>query len=117
QNIGLGPTIPLILVVVLSARYLSNWVWDVVSWVLKETYFDYLMRYKLQNKFNNLFTYKVANIDIAHLENSETQDLINKARDTLTWRPPDFLRAFSYLFTNIIAYISSFVLLAQYSIY
>lgn len=117
ESIGLGPTIPLVLIVVLSARYLSNWVWDFVSWVLKETYFDYLMRYKLQNKFNNLFTYKVANIDIAHLENSETQDLINKARDTMTWRPPDFLRAFSYLFTNIIAYISSFVLLAQYNIY
>ncbi|KKR73931.1 MAG: ABC transporter related protein, partial [Candidatus Woesebacteria bacterium GW2011_GWA2_40_7] len=116
-NLGIKPSVPLILVAILAARYVSSWIWDVVSWVFKETYFDYLVRYKLQNKFNNLFCDKISHLDIQHLENSETQDLINKAKDTMTWRPPDFLRAFSYLFTNLVALISSFLLLGQYNWY
>jgi ATP-binding cassette subfamily B protein len=116
-NLGVTPSIPLVLVAILAARYISGWLWDFVSWVLKDTYFDYLVRYKLQNKFNNLFCDKISHLDIQHLENSETQDLINKAKDTMTWRPPDFLRAFSYLFNNLVALISSFVLLAGYNWY
>lgn len=116
-SLGITPSIPFVLVAILGARYISGWVWDVVSWVLKETYFDYLVRYKLQNKFNNLFCDKISHLDIQHLENSETQDLINKAKDTMTWRPPDFLRAFSYLFTNLVSLISSFILLVGYNWY
>lgn len=116
-NLGIKPSIPIVLMVILGARYLSSWLWDVISWVFKETYFDYLLRYTLQNKFNNLFCDKISHLDVQHLENSETLDLINKAKDTMTWRPPDFLRAFSYLFTNLVALISSFVLLAQYDWY
>jgi ATP-binding cassette subfamily B protein/ATP-binding cassette subfamily C protein len=117
KNMGIQPSIPIILIAILGARYISGWFWDVVSWVFKETYFDYLMRYKLQNKFNNLFCDKISHLDIQHLENSETQDLINKAKDTMTWRPPDFLRAFSYLFTNLVSLVSSFILLAQFNWY
>src|SRR4030042_4849919 len=117
HDLGIKASIPFILIVILGSRYISSWIWDFVSWVLKETYFDYLLRYKLQNKFNQMFCRKLSTIDIQHLEDSKTQDLINKARDTLTWRPPDFLRAFSYLFTNIIAYLSSFILLAGYGWY
>lgn len=117
KNLGVAPSIPLILIAILAARYISSWVWDLSSWVLKETYFDYLLRYKLQNKLNMLFCEKLSATDLEHLENAETQDLINKARETLTWRPPDFLRAFSYLFTNIVAFASSFLLLGQYGWY
>jgi ABC-type multidrug transport system fused ATPase/permease subunit len=117
SSLGVTPSVPLILIVILGSRYLSNWIWDFISWVLKETYFDYLVRYKLQNKLNNLFCKKVSHIDIAHLEDSKTQDLINKARDTMTWRPQDFLRAFSYLFTNLVAFTTSFILLARYNWY
>lgn len=116
-NLGVKPSIPLILVVILGSRYISNWLWDFVSWVMKDTYFDYLLRYKLENKLNNLFCNKLSHIDLQHLEDSKTQDLINKARETMTWRPQDFLRAFSYLFTNLIAYISSFLLLSGYNWY
>lgn len=116
-NLGMKPSVPLVLIVILAARYISGWMWDFVSWILKETYFDYLVRYKLQNKFNNLFCDKISHLDIQHLENSETQDLINKAKDTMTWRPPDFLRAFSYLFTNLVALASSFILLSRYNWY
>src|SRR4030042_3112380 len=117
HDLGIKTSIPFVLIAILGSRYISSWIWDFVSWVLKETYYDYLLRYKLQNIFNKMFCRKLSALDIQHLEDSKTQDLINKARDTLTWRPPDFLRAFSYLFTNIIAYLSSFILLAGYGWY
>ena len=114
---GKGVSIPVVVVVILGARYLSSLCWDFVSWVLKETYFDYLLRYKLQNKLNNLFCERLATIDIQHLEDDKTQDLITKTKDTLTWRVPDFLRAFSYLFNNLVAFVAAFVLLLGYGWY
>lgn len=116
-NQGIRPTIPFVIIAILGSRYFISLCWDFVSWVLKETYFDYLLRYKIQNKLNSLFCEKLYSIDIQHLEDPKAQDLITKAKETLTWRPPDFLRAFSYLFTNLVTYISSFILLAKYDWY
>lgn len=116
-NQGIKPTIPFIIIAILGSRYFINLCWDFVSWILKETYFDYLLRYKMQNKLNSLFCEKLHSIDIQHLEDPKVQDLITKAKDTLTWRPPDFLRAFSYLFTSLVSYISSFILLGRYGWY
>ncbi|KKQ23882.1 MAG: ABC transporter, ATP-binding/permease protein [Candidatus Woesebacteria bacterium GW2011_GWA1_37_8] len=117
SNQGIAVSIPTVLISILALRYVSNWCWDLTSWVLKETYFDYLLRYRLQNKLNIIFVEKMSNLDLQHLENSETQNLITKASDTLTWRPPDFLRAFSYLFNNFVSFISSFILLLGFGWY
>ncbi len=114
---GISASIPLILISVLALRYVSNWCWDLTGWILKETYFDYLLRYRLQNKLNSAFVEKMSQIDIEHLENSKTQDLITKTSDSVTWRPPDFLRAFSYLFNNLVSFVSVFILLLGYGWY
>ena len=111
---GISVTIPVILVVILSGQYLISIAHDFVMWGLRNTYFDFLFRYKIQNALNYKFFKKVSNLDIAHLENPETEDLITKAQDTFTWRPPDFLRVFSYLFTNLIQYVSAFIILIPY---
>ena len=112
QNIT--TTIPLILIALLGSRYILNIAWDFVMWGLKNTYFDFLFRYKIQNALNYRFFEKVSNLDIAHLENPKTEDLIAKASDTFTWRPPDFLRQSSYLFNNFVSYVSSFLILIPY---
>lgn len=117
KNQNISPTIPIIVIVVLGSRYLVSLIWDFFSWVLKETYFDYLLRYKLQNRLNTLFCEKLSNMDISKLEDPKIQDLITKAKDTLTWRPPDFLRAFSYVFNNLVAFVSTFILLLVYGIW
>ena len=114
KNQGLATTVPTILIVILAFRYFSNWCWDLMGWVLKETYFDYLLRYRLQNKLNSAFVEKMTTIDMEHLEDHEVQNLITKTSDTMTWRPPDFLRAFSYLFNNLVSYVSVFILLLGY---
>lgn len=114
QSQKISATVPFIVIVVIASRYLISLIQNMVEWAIKETYFDYLLRYKLQNRLNQLFSEKLSNIDIQHLEDSKILDLITKASDTFTWRPPDLIRAFSYLFTSIVSFVSSFILLSGY---
>lgn len=115
QNIA--TSIPLILISFLGARYIFNVAQDFIMWALKGTYFDFLFRYKIQNVLNYNFFQKISNLDIGHLEDPKTEDLIAKATDTFTWRPPDFLRGFSYLFNSFIGFTAAFFLLIPYGVY
>jgi len=112
-----APDIPFILISVLGGYYLVAVSHGFIRWGLHLTYFDYLLRYKLQNAINYNFYKKMSELDVQHLENPKTEDLINKAKDTMTWRIPDFLRQFSYIFGNFAAYVSAFILLLPYSIF
>lgn len=112
QNIA--TSIPTIIIAILAGQYTVYIVHDFVIWGLKNTYFDFLFRYRIQIILNSKFFKKTSSLDIAHLEDPKTEDLITKAQDTFTWRPPDFLREFSYLFTNLVSYISAFLLLLPY---
>jgi len=107
-------TIPLVIVVVLGIRYLLNLAENIIQWGLHIVYFDYLFRYKIQNELTRRFYDKLSNLDIAHLENHKTQDLISKTRDTLAWRPPDFLRQFAYFFSAFVSYTAAFIVLLPF---
>lgn len=111
---GATLTIPLIVIVVLAARYLLMLAENIILWGLNRTYFDYLFRYKVQNEINRRFYNKLSNLDIAYLEDPKTQNLISKVRDTMTWRPPDFLRQFSYFFGSITGYLAAFFVLVPF---
>jgi len=111
---GIGVSIPLVLVVVLGGQYAVSVAQDFISWGLKNTYFDFLFRYRIQNVLNFKFFEKTSTMDIAHYEDPKIQDLVAKAQDTFTWRTPDFLREFSTLFASVITYFSVFVLLLPY---
>lgn len=114
QNSSATTSITTVVVVVLAARYLVGFINSVSLGALNRVYFDYLFRYKLQNSINFRFYKKLAELDIAHLENSKVQDLIAKARDTMTWHPPDFLRAFSYFLGYIVSLTSAFIVLIPF---
>lgn len=114
QTPSITNSIPFIIVIVLAARYLVVMGTDLVQWGLNGVYFDYLFRYKLQNELNRRFYQKLAHLDIAYFEDPGTQNLIAKAKDTLTWRPPDFLRHFSYSLGSFIAYLSAFIVLMPF---
>lgn len=108
-------SIPLIILLVLASRYIINLISGLTSWTLQGVYFDYLLRYKLQNHISYNFYKKVVHLDMAHLENSETQDLIAKSRDTMLWRLPDMLRYFSYFFSSSIAIIATCIILSSFN--
>lgn len=113
-NQGIEATIPVILIAVLGGQYVISIAHDFISWGLRGTYFDFLFRYKIQNALNYKFYKKIGDLDIAHLENPKKEDLITKAKDTFTWRPPDFLRHFSYLTTDFVLYLSAFIILIPF---
>ena len=110
----LAGSIPLIILVVLGVRYLVN----AISWILQrglnQFYFDYLFRYKLQNFLALRFYRKVSGLDVAYLEDPKTQDLITKVRDTMLWRPSDFLRNFSYFLNGSVAFAAAFLVLLPF---
>lgn len=107
-------SIPLIILIVLGARYILSLISGISHWSLNQVYFDYIFRYKLQNELALKYYKKVSHLDIAHLEDPKTQDLITKARDTMLWQPPDFLRHFGYFFNSFVAFIAAFVILIPF---
>lgn len=107
-------TIPVIIAVVLAAQYLVTFLDSIVYWGINQSYLDYVFRYKLQNEITWKFQQKISKLDIAHFENPKVQDLITKTRDTMQWQLPDYLRIFSYLFNNIIAFVAAFIVLLPF---
>lgn len=107
-------TIPVVVAVLLAARYLVTFLENIVYYGINGSYLDYIFRYKLQNEITWKFQQKISKLDIAHFENPEVQDLITKTRDTMQWQLPDFLRVFSYLLRNIVAFTAAFLVLIPY---
>lgn len=109
--------IPLIIIFILATRYLTILAEDIIKWGLNDTYFDYLLRYKLQNEFSCILIDKISRLDIGHLENTEVQNLLQKARDTVSWRPPDFLRMFRYFFESLSGFLGAFIALIPFGLW
>lgn len=105
------PNIPVIVVVVLAAGYLIESVSRIVYWGFNMSYLDYIFRYKLQNAITLKFHKKISKLDIGYFEDPKVQDLISKTRETMQWRIPDQLRTFSFIFSNLIAYVTAFFVL------
>jgi len=114
QTTSLPVTIPLVVVVVLAARYLVGLGEVLILWGLNRTYFDHLFRYKFQNELSRRFYQKLSQLDVAYLEDPDTQSLIGKAKDAHTFRPASFLRNFSYLFGDLVSYASAFLILLPF---
>ena len=111
---SLQSSIPIIIIIVLAAGYLTNIISNVVYWGINQSYLDYIFRYKLQNAITLKFHKKIAKLDIAYFEDPKVQDLISKTRETMQWRIPDFLRTYSYLVGDIIAFITAFIVLIPF---
>ena len=107
-------TVPAILVLILSARYVVTLFDGVIYGGVHRSYLDYVFRYKLQNEITMQFHKKISKLDIAYFENAEVQDLITKTRDTMQWRLPDYLRTFSEFFRDIISFVIAFVVLIPF---
>ncbi|MBI4137168.1 ABC transporter ATP-binding protein, partial [Candidatus Roizmanbacteria bacterium] len=110
----ISATVPLIVIIVLAARYAAGLFEDLVYWTFNQSYLDYLFRYKLQNEISLRFHKKVSLLDIAHFENPQTQDLITTVRDTMLWRVADFVRIFSYWLRDVVAYVAAFIVLLPF---
>jgi len=111
---GAAGSVPFVAVAVLGAFYLASAVGDFVSWGLRRVYLGHLFRYRFQNELTRRFYDKTAHLDIAYFEDPQVQDLISKARENLTWRPPIFLESFVGLFGELAAYASALLVLISF---
>lgn len=113
---GLVVTLPFVIVAVLASRFVLNVIANFTTNNWKSTFVDILFRNRMQNELNYRFYEKVSKLNLQHLEDDKTQDLITKAIDTFTWRPPDYVRRATFVFADIVEYISAFILLIPYGL-
>lgn len=93
-------------------RYLLDLVNDLRSVIFRQ-YLMYLFRFKMENFLTYQMTEKISGLDMAHFEDAKTQDLINKATRSYTWRVPNFTeRSFFILEDTLGLVIASVVLLS-----
>jgi ABC-type multidrug transport system fused ATPase/permease subunit len=114
QDLKATTAIPMLVIWVLAVRYIVRLVDNLAYYGLNQSYLDYLFRYKLQNEINWRFFKKVSSLDVAYFEDPQAQNLLTKTSDTMAWRPPDFLRRSSFLFTNVVAYVVAFLALLTF---
>jgi len=112
-----GDSLTGVVVVTLAAIYIISILEDIILYGFNYSYLDYLYRYKIQNAISLMFYKKVANLDIAHFENTDTQDLITKTRDTMQWRVPDYIRHVRDLSSSVIVYLAAFIVLIPFGIW
>lgn len=113
SKIGIAQ-IPLTIMLFLGARYLIDLAYSFFKYLLNNTYFDYVLRYKLQNKINFDFYEKVSSFDMEHLENPEMRTLLTKTKDTISWRPINMLREINYILSSLSLLIGSLLVVASF---
>lgn len=99
---------------ILVAYFLMVLVEIVLYWGLNVAYFDYLLRNRIQIGLTQLYTAKMASLDLEHLENAEIQTLIAKVDETYQWQIPDFLRTLGYVLTNVSGILAAIFLLLPF---
>ena len=68
--------IPLLIIIALASYFFVRLVETVAYWGLNISYYDYLLRNKLQAGLNFRYAQKLASLDLANLENPTIQSLI-----------------------------------------
>ena len=111
ENVSL---VPMIIVLALVMYYAVGLVQTLFHQTYHFSYLDFVLRNRLQNALNKRFVQKVAELDIAHLEDHKTQDLITQVRTPVKWQVPDIMRLLSYVSTELIIYLSAFIALAPF---
>lgn len=108
------PRLPVLVVLIFAAYMFVTLVETVVYWGMNVSYYDYLLRNRLQSGLMYRFSKKLGSLDLEHLENPEIQNLITKVRDSYQWQIPDFVRTWNYVFSNIIGILSACIALVSF---
>jgi len=107
-------SLPLMIFLVFAAYMFVLLIETIAYWGMNVSYYDYLMRNRLQSGLMYRFSKKLGSLDLEYLENPETQNLITKVRDSYQWQIPDFVRTWNYVFSNIIGIISACIVLISF---
>lgn len=106
---SLDGLIPLI-VLVIAANLLERSLWVAVA------YAERLSFYNISRLLTLRFLRKASELDMYHYENAESSNIIQKAKDTYTWKPAAFLSRSIWMSGDVIRIISSVLIILTFSV-
>ncbi len=101
---------------VFALRYLIDLIAD-LSNTFSGWYLQAALQQQLTDKLTLEFTKKISELDIPHLENSETQNLIQKARQAYPWRITNFYNFMMDGFGSMVTFMSAIVVLLPFGVW
>ncbi len=109
ENRLLEVLFPFILLVI-AANIGSRLVETLVS------YTDQINRYNLARGLTLRYLHKSATLDIAHYENLESSNTIQKANDSYQWKPAEVVNRTVYLSGNLVTIFTSMSIILSFSL-
>ncbi len=91
-----------LLTVLIFAYFLK----DILYYTSHYQYLDYIFRNKLQVGLNTKYLDKISQLDMQHLEDPDTQDLIAKVKDTYLVQITNFMSLVGNLFAGLIGIVT-----------
>jgi ATP-binding cassette, subfamily B, bacterial len=110
---GIAGAIGATLISILAFRYILDFVSDFRS-SYANNYIKRIFERKLSYFLQLQFTKQMSELDMAHFENSETQDLINRTRQNYSGRIPFFVISLIDSLDSLFGFISAFVILFSF---
>ncbi len=97
-------------------RYIIDFLVDIKS-VYHYEYIENVFWKKFEDTLTLDFLHKISHLDIPHFENSETQNLIQKARQSYPWRHNNFIFNLLGGATSFITFIAALIVLIPYGVW
>lgn len=98
-----------LIVIAILINLLERTVWVFVS------FFEKIFYFKTQRYFVNLFMQKAASLDSYHYENSDSNKIIQKARDIYDWKPREVADRLLWMISDTAQILSSIFIIINFS--
>jgi ATP-binding cassette, subfamily B, bacterial len=108
ENRLLDTLIPLI-VVVIALNVIDRLFWIIIS------YAEQVSNYSLTRALTLRFLRKGSELDMAHYESPESSNLIQKAKDSYTWKPAGVINRTVYMSGDVVRIITSMAIILSFS--
>ena len=106
---GLNALVQLIVAVV-ALNLLERSLWIGIAVAEKISFFN------ISRELTLSFLRKASELDMYHYENAASNDVIQKAKDTYTWKPAAFLSRSIYMLGDLIRIVSSVLIILTFSL-
>lgn len=96
--------------VVIILNLLERSLWIAIAYAEKTSFFN------ISREVTLTFLRKASELDVYHYENAASSNIIQKAKDTYTWKPAAFLSRSMYMIGDVIRIISSVLIILTFSL-
>lgn len=109
ENRLLETLVPLIILVI-GANVLERLLWILIG------YAEQTSHYNLTRALTLRFLHKASELDMAHYESQTSSNLIQKAKDSYTWKPAAVINRTVYMSGDVIRILTSMAIILSFSL-